>query len=91
MEQKTARVFPPEFLAFGISKETFDPWTPVDCLIMLRLISFLLTWDWGANLQHEGLRQTHPDLNKFMEEIMPFTGDYLYDMVPIIDDEDLKK
>ena len=25
-----------------------------------------------------------------LEEVMPFSTDYLYDMVPIVDDEDLK-
>ena len=26
-----------------------------------------------------------------MEDIMPFASDYLFDMVPIVDDEDLKE
>ena len=38
--QKTARLLPPEFLAFGITVENYDPWTPIDCLMMLRLVSF---------------------------------------------------
>lgn len=54
------------------------------------MISFLLTWDWAANLQREGLRQSHPDLSNLMEELMPFTADYLNDLVPIVDDDDLK-
>ena len=57
---------------------------------MMRMISFLLTWDWAANLQREGLRQKHPDLSNLMEEIMPFTADFLYDLVPIVDDDELK-
>ena len=26
-----------------------------------------------------------------MEELSPFTGDFMYDMVPVVDDDDLKK
>jgi len=26
-----------------------------------------------------------------MEELSPFTGDHMYDMVPVVEDEDLKK
>ena len=55
-EQKTARLLPPEFLAFGITKENYEPWTPVDSLITIRLISFHLTWNWAADLQREGMR-----------------------------------
>ena len=88
---KTARLLPPEFLVFGITKESFEPWTPVDSIITIKMMSLLLTWDWAANLQREGLRQKHPDLNNLMEEIMPFTTDFLYDVVPIVDDSDLKK
>ena len=76
---------------FGITKDTFEPWTPVDCIITIKMMSLMLTWDWAANLQREGLRQKHPDLSNLMEEIMPFTTDFLYDVVPIVDDSDLKK
>lgn len=89
--QQTARVLPPEFLTFGITKESYDPWTPVDSLLMVRFISFQLTWNWFADLQREAMRQSHPDLAALLEEIMPFTTDHLEDMVPIIDDDDLKR
>lgn len=58
--------------------------------MMLRMISFFLTWDWAANLQREAMRQNHPDLDRLMEEIMPFTSDMFNDMVPAVDDQDLK-
>ena len=90
-ESKTARLLPPEFLAFGISKESFEPWTPVDSMLMVRFISFHLTWNWAADLQREAMRQAHPDLEALLQEIMPFTTDKLEDVVPIIDDDDLKK
>lgn len=49
-EQQTARLLPPEFLAFGITKETFEPWTVIDCITTVRLMSFSLTWNWSADL-----------------------------------------
>ena len=39
-DQKTARLLPPEFLAFGITVENYEPWTPIDSLLMFRLVSF---------------------------------------------------
>ena len=84
-------MLPPEFLVFGITKENYEPWTPVDCMLMARIISYQLTWNWAADLQREGLRQAHPDLNALVEELNPFTSDYLYDVVPALEDDDLKK
>ena len=49
-EEKTARLLPPEFIAFGITKENFDPWTAIDCILIVRLMSFHLTWNWAADL-----------------------------------------
>jgi len=37
------------------------------------------------------MRQQHPDLEALVEEIMPFTGDRLHEMVTIIDEDDLKQ
>ena len=55
------------------------------------MISLHLTWNWSADLQREALREVHPDLEALMEEIMPYASDYLFDMVPIVDDDDLKE
>lgn len=90
-ERSTARVLPPEFIALGITKESYEPWTPVDSMLMVRFISFHLTWNWAADLQREALRQAHPDLAALLEEIMPFTADHLVDAVSIVDDDDLKR
>ena len=38
----------------------------------------------------EALRQKHPDLADFAEEINPFTSDTFMNLVTIIDDDDLK-
>ena len=89
-EEKTARLLPPEFYVFGITKENFKPWTPADSILTIKLMSLNVCWNWAADLQREAFRQSHPDLAALLEEVMPFSTDYLYDMVPIVDDEDLK-
>ena len=54
------------------------------------MINLHLTWNWGADLQREALREVHPDLEALMEDIMPFVSDHHIDMVNIVDDDDLK-
>lgn len=90
-EPQTAKLLPPEFLVFGVTKETFEPWTPADCLLTIRIIQFHLTWNWASDLQREAMKHKHPDLEALAEEIMPFTGDLLHDMITIVADDDLKK
>ena len=46
-KNKTARVMPPEFLLLGVTKDSFEPWTPIDCLLTVRLMTFGLTWNWA--------------------------------------------
>lgn len=82
---------PPEFFAIGVTRDTFEPWTPVDCILMVRLINFTLTWNWASDLQREAARQQHPDLEALIEELMPFTSDFMQDDIPIVDDDDLKQ
>ena len=55
-ESQTGRVLPAEFIAFGITQETFEPWTPADTLIIYKLLSFSVTYDWGPTLHREALR-----------------------------------
>ena len=74
-EQHTDRLLPPEFLALGYSVSNWEPWTPVDSLCVLRLMSLHLTWSWQSDLHREILRKLHPDLGALAEEIFPFTGD----------------
>ena len=52
----TGRLLPPEFLAFGISKESFVPWTPKDSVSCIKMMSFNLTWNWTNDLLREALR-----------------------------------
>jgi len=52
----TAALLPPEFYAFGISKEDWKPWHPVDSLCVVRLMSFNLSWNWMNDLIRESFR-----------------------------------
>ena len=90
-EQQTDRLLPPELLAFGYSASNWEPWTPVDSLTVIRLMSLHLTWSWQSDLFREVLKMLHPDIGFFAEELFPFTGDQFNIDVPIVKDEDLKE
>ena len=52
-------------------------------------MSFNLSWNWSNDLLREVLRQKHPDLENFAEEIVPFAQDMLVESMTIVDEEDL--
>ena len=39
-EDPTARLLPPEFIVFGITKENWRPWYPGDIISIAKLLSF---------------------------------------------------
>ena len=43
------------------------------------------------DLSREALRQKHPDLAEFADEINPFKNEEFIDFVTILDDDDLLK
>lgn len=47
-EGASAYAWPPEFYIPGLLKEV-EPWTPVDSLANIVLVSFSLTWDWAQD------------------------------------------
>ena len=87
----TGRILPPEFLLFGITKDTFVPWSPIDSIACVKLMGFNLSWNWANDLLRESLRQKHPDLAEIVEDLVPFTSDKLPETLPIVDEEDLKQ
>ena len=90
-KQTTSRLLPPEFYTFGLSDlKKWRPWSPVDTIALLKYKSFYLSWNWMHDMGREALRQKHPDLADFAEELNPFTSDNFMDLVTIIDDDDLK-
>lgn len=86
-----ASLLPPEIYLFGMTDEVRKPFTIADVLGYGRLISFQLTWNWSHDLSREALRQAHPDFEDLIEELLPFTRSNMYDMVTVLDDEDLKQ
>ena len=52
----TARLLPPEFLLFGITKESFEPWSPSDSMLCIKMMAFNLSWNWPNDLLREAFR-----------------------------------
>jgi hypothetical protein len=87
----TGFLLPPEFYIFGMSGDKLEPFTAADVLAQGRLISFHLSWNWNQDLAREALRESHPDIADLVEELIPFTTEFLSALVTVVDDEDLKK
>ena len=81
-------MFPPEFMYFGISKDNFIPWTPIDIATIFRADS--LSHTWSDKLIREAFRQRHPDLDAIKEEFKPQLPEYFNFNVTVVNDEDLK-
>ena len=45
-KDSTAKVFPPEFIAFGIDHQNYTPWTPIDSMAIIKLNSFQVSLSW---------------------------------------------
>ena len=75
--ESTGRILPPEFLTFGITKDTFVPWHAIDSMSIMRMIAFRFTGSWNTDILREAMRQLHPDLVDLVEELKPFTSEFL--------------
>ena len=75
--EQTGKVLPLEFYSFGISKETYMPWHPVDSLCSLKLVMFKFTGHWEQDLLRENLRYLHPELEELIEVLRPFTSEFI--------------
>jgi len=89
-DDPTGRLLPPEFLTFGITKETWRPWSPVDSICVLKLMNFHLSWNWMNDLTRESIKRLHPELADMAEEISPFHKGFLAKLTTVLDEEDLK-
>jgi len=86
----TGRILPPEFILFGINKETFVPWSPADSITCIKMMGFNLTWNWANDLLREAFRQRSEELEEILDDLIPFTSDKLPETLTIVDEEDLK-
>lgn len=68
-----------------------EPFSTADILANGRLISFHLSWNWNQDLAREAIRESHPDLADIVEELLPFSSEFLSALVTVIDDDDLKE
>ena len=75
----------------GLSAKEWDPWTPQDSMAIMKMMELSLTWDWTQDWVREVLKLESPELEKIAEIIVPFTQEYMKEMVTAIDDDDLKK
>jgi len=87
----SARVFPPEFYAFGLNKENWRPWTAYDSLALIQVLNFKLSWNWMNDLARYAYKTRDPEIGAITEELLPFSAENLYKLVNVIDDDDLKK
>jgi penicillin amidase len=83
----SAAILPLEFWIFGMSREHFSR---EDVLVQGRIISFHLSWNWNYDLAREAIREGHPDLADMVEELIPFSTEFLAKLVTSVDDDDLK-
>ena len=55
-EESTGRILPPEFLVFGITKETWIPWHPTDSISIGRMVAIRFNGNWNKDLFKETMR-----------------------------------
>lgn len=86
----SANLLPPEFYIFKMTGDNLAPFNRADILNQGRLVSFHLSWNWNMDIAREAVRESHPELADLVEELLPFTTEFLADLVTTVDDEDLK-
>jgi len=59
-EDSTGNLLPPEFYALGIHKNV-NAWTPVDSLVMMKILNFHLTGNWNHDLLRDILSKIEED------------------------------
>lgn len=69
--------------------DKLQPFTSSDVLAVGRLISFHLSWNWNQDMAREAIRESHPDLADLVEELIPFSTEFLSVLTTSIDEKDL--
>ena len=81
----TAKLLPPEFYLMNYT--IIEPWTVVDSLSISKLLVFQTSWNWGQDLFRELIADS--GLADMVDEIFPFTAEHSYNLVTVINDEEL--
>lgn len=85
----TAYALPPEFLALGLD---FEPWHPTDSLAIIKLVNFHLSYNWSQDLLRDIFSSLEGgQLEDLVEELVPFNLEGSYNLVTILDEEDVIK
>ena len=80
--ESTGRFLPLEFYIFGISKENYTSWSPVESLCLIKMMSFTLSaWAGQNELLRESFRQRNPELAELVDDFAPFTIENLNEIV----------
>jgi len=74
-----------------MSGDKLEHFCLADLVAQANLISFHLSWNWNMDMAREAIRESHPDLADIVEELVPFSTEFLSTVVTSIDDEDLKQ
>lgn len=62
-DESTGKLLPPEFIGFGITKDSFEKWTPIDSISLIYFQSLLMTSQSGYfDLLRESFSAKHEDL-----------------------------
>ena len=54
-------------------------------------MNFHLSWNWGQELIRDHLSSLNEDLKAMIEEVVPFTSEFSYNLVTILDKLDTKR
>jgi hypothetical protein len=85
----TASVFPPEFLILTGGK--VERWTPLDTLVILKLVNFHLSFNWSQDLLRDVFSRLETgQLKDIVEELVPFTPEFGFSQGSVLDDDDMK-
>ena len=81
-----AKLLPPEF--YILNHTNPEPWTPTDSICLLKLFNFYLSWNWNQDRFREVIAQA--GLEDLVEEILPFSAEYMHNLVTVLDEDDIK-
>lgn len=55
------------------------------------MIKFSLTWDWPKDFMREILKSESPELAELADELVPYTAEYLHNLVTVLEEADLRR
>lgn len=88
--ESTASYLPPEYLAIGVTE--VDRWHPKDTLQLMLMMNFHMTQNWSMDLvRHIIANLEDGDLRELVEEVVPFSSDFNYNLTTILNDKEMEE